>query len=63
MLKSERKALRYMLMGETPMPPVRTKSLPAKGRWYNIFFHLPAALRGLGCLASSAVANVCPACG
>jgi hypothetical protein len=20
--------------GETPMPPVRTKSLPAKGRWY-----------------------------
>ena len=21
--------------GETPMPPVRTKSLPAKGRWYQ----------------------------
>ena len=21
-------------MGETPMPPVQTKSLPAKGRWY-----------------------------
>ncbi len=35
MLKSERKALRYMLMGETPMPPVQTKSLPARGRWDN----------------------------
>jgi hypothetical protein len=22
--------------GETPMPPVQTKSLPAKGRWYYI---------------------------
>ena len=26
--------------GETPMPPVQTKSLPAKGRWYDPNFGL-----------------------
>jgi hypothetical protein len=31
--------------GETPMPPVQTKSLPAKGRWYYALSStvLPAA--------------------